>query len=240
VKREANRNPQRVARFPWFTVDREGFRSLLPAASDKADSKTDAVADSAPSDVAALPAKPAQQSAQSAQSAQPKSDELAPFEAATPIALNWRVENPGGQQLLTGSFHPLDDDKWEQREGWHIHSTLADSFSELFIMLRRFVVPPSRACRGLAVVVTCCVMQCRRYLSVAVARLSEALAGLPSAAKDLPLPLVRLAIDYLTVPEAFLLVRLDGECLLDLQRRVGQEFNDAPVRSLCRCVRFLR
>lgn len=33
------------------------------------------------------------------------------------LLVNWIVENPG-RQMFTGSFHPIEDSKWEGREYW--------------------------------------------------------------------------------------------------------------------------
>jgi hypothetical protein len=37
-----------------------------------------------------------------------------------PVAVSFLTRNPGRQGgLLTGSFHPVEDDQWEQRAQWH-------------------------------------------------------------------------------------------------------------------------
>lgn len=41
------------------------------------------------------------------------------------VPVTFLTENPGRQgSLLTGSFHPLSDDQWEQRASWHMDEPL--------------------------------------------------------------------------------------------------------------------
>ena len=51
------------------------------------------------------------------------------------VVLTWLTKNPG-RQLLTSSFHPVDDEHWEDRAGWHIGELSAGStFESLFYLL---------------------------------------------------------------------------------------------------------
>jgi hypothetical protein len=50
------------------------------------------------------------------------------------VPVTFLTENPGRQgSLLTGSFHPVSDDQWEQRELWHMDEPLLPGPSYLCV-----------------------------------------------------------------------------------------------------------
>ena len=51
------------------------------------------------------------------------------------MSLAWLTKNPG-RQLLTSSFHPVEDDKWADPAGWHIDELhKASTFESIFYLL---------------------------------------------------------------------------------------------------------
>ena len=51
------------------------------------------------------------------------------------VSQTWLTKNPGAQ-LLTGSFHPVDDDAWDDRRSWHVDALrTGDTLESLFYLL---------------------------------------------------------------------------------------------------------
>ena len=51
------------------------------------------------------------------------------------MALRWLTQNPG-RQLLTSSFHPVEDDQWADPARWHVAELdKGATFESLFYLL---------------------------------------------------------------------------------------------------------